>query len=265
MPWPAAERELLHVLDRQNDMRGRRIVFFVLTVLLVGSVAPPVAAAPIDPGAQSSVVLHLQRQLAQHGFYRGELDAEYGPQTSQAVMAFHKHLGLDRSFSWQPDDWRYLNDLEPVTYRGERGIEIDLDRQLLYYHRAPDDVAIIPISSGNGERFVNASGRLVTARTPEGEFQLRSHVPGLRVSYLGALWKPWYFYGGYAIHGSSSVPGHPASHGCVRVPNWEADWLSTELSLGLTLSIGRSGGVEPPPAPEPTIPLDRDLLMSMVE
>ena len=232
----------------------------------MGTVAQPVAADPIDPGVgQSSVVQHLQRQLAEHGFYRGQLDGEYGPMTSQAVMAFHKHLGLERSFSWQPDDWRHLEGLVPVVYRGERGIEIDLDRQLLYYHRGPDDVAIIPISSGNGERFVNASGRLVTARTPEGEFRLRSHVPGLRVSYLGALWKPWYFYGGYAIHGSSSVPAYPASHGCVRVPNWEADWLATELSIGLSVSVRRSGGVEPPPVPEPTIPMDRDLLLSRVE
>lgn len=247
-------------------MRLRRAIVFLLIALLMAAMAQPVAADAIDPGvAQSSLVQHLQRQLAERGFYRGELDGEYGPQTSQAVMAFHKHLGLERSFSWQPADWRHLEHFEPIAFRGERSIEIDLDRQLLYFHRAPDDVAIIPISSGNGERFVNASGRLVTARTPEGEFQLRSHVPGLRVSYLGALWKPWYFYGGYAIHGSSSVPGHPASHGCVRVPNWEADWLSTELSLGLTLSIGRSGGVQPPPAPEPTVPLDRDLLMSMVE
>jgi peptidoglycan hydrolase-like protein with peptidoglycan-binding domain len=246
-------------------MTGRRIVAFTLAVLLTAVAPLPVGADPIDPGVQSNLVQHLQRQLAEHGFYRGELDGEFGPMTSQAVMAFHKHLGLERSFSWQPDDWRYLEALEPVAYRGERGIEIDLDRQLLYYHQGPDDVAIIPISTGNGERFVNASGRLVTARTPEGEFRLRSHVPGLRVSYLGALWKPWYFYGGYAIHGSSSVPAHPASHGCVRVPNWEADWLSTELSLGLALSIGRSGGVAPPPVPEPTVPLDRDLLMSMVE
>jgi peptidoglycan hydrolase-like protein with peptidoglycan-binding domain len=237
----------------------------MLAILMVGVAAPPVAADPIDPGAQSNLVQHLQRQLAERGFYRGQLDAEYGPMTSQAVMAFHKHLGLERSFGWQPDDWRHLDALEPVAYRGEPGIEIDLDRQLLYYHRGPDDVAIIPISSGNGERFVNSSGRLVTARTPEGEFRLQSHVPGLRLSYLGALWKPWYFYGGYAIHGSSSVPAYPASHGCVRVPNWEADWLSTELSLGLTISVGRSGGVEPPPPREPTVPLDRELLMSMVE
>jgi lipoprotein-anchoring transpeptidase ErfK/SrfK len=29
-------------------------------------------------------------------------------------------------------------------------------------------------------------------------------------------------YGGYAIHGSTSVPADPASHGCVRIPMSDA-------------------------------------------
>ncbi|HEY5650174.1 MAG TPA: L,D-transpeptidase family protein [Acidimicrobiia bacterium] len=239
--------------------------WLVCLVVAVATAASPAAAAPIEPGEVSNLVGHLQHRLAEEGFYRGPFDGEYGPMTGQAVMAFHKHLGLERTFTWQGDDWRYLDDLVPPVHRGAPGLEIDLDRQLLYYHREEGDVAIIPISSGNGERFVNGSGRLVTARTPEGEFRLRSHVPGRRVSYLGVLWKPWYFYGGYAIHGSSSVPGYPASHGCVRIPNWEADWLSVELSLGFPLEIGRSGGVQPPPPPEATQPIDRELLWTMIE
>ena len=95
-----------------------------------------------------------------------------------------------------------------------------------------------------------------------GDFSLYRHVPGERVSYLGSLWKPWYFYGGYAIHGSSSVPAHPASHGCIRVPNWEANWFDRELHLGMSVSIVRTGGAEPPelaPLPEP----DRDRILQL--
>jgi lipoprotein-anchoring transpeptidase ErfK/SrfK len=29
------------------------------------------------------------------------------------------------------------------------------------------------------------------------------------------MWRPNYFYGGYALHGSTSVPTYAASHGCV--------------------------------------------------
>lgn len=250
---------------RHIDMRADRCVVWVLAVGLLVSLALPASAEPIEPGESSNLVVTLQHHLARHGFYRGPFDGSYGPMTSQAVMAFHKHLGLERSFTWQPDDWEYLELLDPVEHRGEPGLEVDLDLQLLYYHRAEGDVAIIPISSGNGERFRNSSGRLVTARTPEGDFSLRRHIPRLHRSYLGAMLKPWYFYGGYAIHGSSSVPAYPASHGCVRVPNWEADWLSTDLSLGMPVTVMRSGGVQPPELPEPPQPIDRDLLMSMIE
>lgn len=246
-------------------MRTGRFVAGGLAIWLMVAVALPASADPIEPGESSNLVVTLQHHLADHGFYRGPFDGVYGQMTSQAVMAFHKRLGLERSFIWQPDDWEYLEDLEPVEHRGEPGLEADLDLQLLYYHRAEGDVAIIPISSGNGQLFRNSSGNLVTARTPEGIFSLRRHIPRLHRSYLGAMWKPWYFYGGYAIHGSSSVPAYPASHGCVRIPNWEADWLSTELSLGLPLTVMRSGGVQPPEAPEPPQPIDRDLLMSMIE
>lgn len=38
-----------------------------------------------------------------------------------------------------------------------------------------------------------------------------------------------FFRGGYAIHGSNSVPNFNASHGCIRVVPSDARWLSTEF------------------------------------
>ena len=61
--------------------------------------------------------------------------------------------------------------------------------------------------------------------TPLGRFAIGRKVPGYDPSPLGVLYKPMYFYGGYAIHGSPSIPPYPASHGCVRVPNFVADRL----------------------------------------
>jgi hypothetical protein len=34
-----------------------------------------------------------------------------------------------------------------------------------------------------------------------------------------------FYHGGYAVHGSYEVPGHHASHGCVRVFVQDAEWL----------------------------------------
>jgi lipoprotein-anchoring transpeptidase ErfK/SrfK len=45
-------------------------------------------------------------------------------------------------------------------------------------------------------------------------------VVGYDPSPLGVLLDPMYFVAGYAIHGNPSVPPYPASHGCIRVPNF---------------------------------------------
>ena len=42
-----------------------------------------------------------------------------------------------------------------------------------------------------------------------------------------------YFHGGYALHGSSEVPGYNASHGCVRMFTQDAEWLNKKfISIG---------------------------------
>ncbi len=38
-----------------------------------------------------------------------------------------------------------------------------------------------------------------------------------------------FFHGGYALHGSPTVPGYNASHGCVRLFNEDARWLNLEF------------------------------------
>lgn len=39
-----------------------------------------------------------------------------------------------------------------------------------------------------------------------------------------------FFSGGYALHGSYTVPGYNASHGCVRLFVEDAEWLSDEFT-----------------------------------
>jgi lipoprotein-anchoring transpeptidase ErfK/SrfK len=38
-----------------------------------------------------------------------------------------------------------------------------------------------------------------------------------------------HYFRGYALHGSSSVPGYRASHGCVRMFIEDARWLNEEF------------------------------------
>ena len=44
-----------------------------------------------------------------------------------------------------------------------------------------------------------------------------------------------FFHGGYALHGSNSVPDYNASHGCVRMSPEDAQWLNEDfVQEGLT-------------------------------
>jgi len=199
--------------------------------------------APIElqAGEAGQAVERLQQAMTDAGFFRDEIDGVFGERTATAVVAVHKALDQLRTATWSVGDWAAL-----AAYRGpslpEREgqpdrVEVDLTRQLLYRVEDGAVVDIIPISSGNGEPYANATGRMVRARTPRGSFTFYKHYQGWRISYLGGLYRPWYFSGGYAIHGSGSVPPYPASHGCVRVPNWEADFLAGELWIGLPIHV----------------------------
>ena len=69
------------------------------------------------------------------------------------------------------------------------------------------------------------------ATTPAGTYSTFRSVDRLDKGPLGDLWRPRYFNGGIAVHGSGSIPGYPASHGCARVSNgamnmiWSADLM----------------------------------------
>ena len=83
--------------------------------------------------------------------------------------------------------------------------------------------------------------------TPAGSYHVFQRVRGWQTSRLGRLYNPLYFNGGIAIHGSSSVPGYPASHGCVRIPMSAAEWFPDRVSLGTPVYVVSAD--EPNPAP----------------
>jgi lipoprotein-anchoring transpeptidase ErfK/SrfK len=62
-------------------------------------------------------------------------------------------------------------------------------------------------------------------------------INGWRRSPLGLLYRPKYFRGGYALHGSNSVPAYPASHGCVRVSLRAMDHLWSRVPIGTRVRI----------------------------
>ena len=271
--------------DGQPCMPTRkRIALFAATSMLVGALTMALPAGadlrdipeptrPIpgetisDPppivdlmvGSSGPRVTRLQEALTAAGFFPGSIDGVFGGSTLGAVFAYQKVYGLERTGIFRPEDWGIL-DLEvkgPGPGPEPDRVEVDLSRQLLYLIEAGQMTGVFPVSSADGSSYRNATGRTVEANTPEGRFTFQRSREGWWESYLGFLYRPYYFYGGYAIHGSRSVPPFPASHGCVRVHIEDMDFLATRLSLGMPIYIygddlHRDALIAPPPPPPPT-------------
>ncbi len=193
------------------------------------------------------MVVELQQSLTDLGFQPGGSD-RFGSATRQAVLAFEKYHDLPRDGIFHGEYWRLLEEQPRVRWRMEQDrVEVDLGRQILFLIDDNQVAAVLPVSSGTGRRYTNEQGTTVRARTPEGKFSFLWEYDGMREAFLGQMYRPYYFKrGGYAVHGSSSVPAYPASHGCIRVPNWDMDFLREHVELGMTVYVYGDRTAEPP-------------------
>ena len=98
---------------------------------------------------------------------------------------------------------------------------------------------VLNTSTGSGEAYTSSTGGSAQAVTPPGDFHVQREVDGLREAPLGTLYRPKYFNGGIAVHGSGSIPAHPASHGCARVTNSAMDmlWSSGAMAIGTPVTV----------------------------
>lgn len=193
----------------------------------------------------------IEQRLTQLGYRPGEPDGVYDAATASAVMAFQKHEGLERDGVAGPQTQLAL--LAPIPAGagprlGDGGprVEIDLDRQIAFFIAADRAVSILNVSTGNGQAYRVPGGGTGVARTPTGQFAVYRRVDAVEHAPLGILYRPLYFTGGFAVHGSTSVPGHPASHGCVRVSNADQDWLFPQAGTGTPVLIYAGTSVAPP-------------------
>jgi peptidoglycan hydrolase-like protein with peptidoglycan-binding domain len=203
--------------------------------------APEAADAVLRLESSGPAVQELQQRLSSLGFWVGELDGHYGQLTRQAVMAFQKAEGLDRDGVAGPDTRGKLPTAArpaPRTAEGDH-IEVDLERQLLLVVRGGEVQWAFNTSTGNGEAYDRPSGGTGVARTPRGDFEIERQINGVREADLGVLYRPKYFHGGIAVHGSGSVPAQPASHGCVRLTNAAMDllWASDVAPVGTEVHV----------------------------
>ena len=182
----------------------------------------------LEYGDSGERVLALQQRLQELGYFLQDADGSFGPATQQAVWALQKAAGQYRDGVVGPKTQAALDDgVRPQAHSSSgKAVEIDLDRQLLMTVEGGKVTRIINASSGNGETY-EAKGRSYHANTPRGSYAVYMERNGMHESTLelGSMYRPKYFSGGYAVHGSGSIPPYPASHGCVRVSNAAMNWL----------------------------------------
>ncbi|GEM_PF-1548257 len=204
---------------------------------------PPEEPEPmpvLHRGDAGPEVVALQFRLAELGFRPGETNGEYGTQTASAVMAFQKFVGITRDGVVGAQVRAELTEPSgagPREVREAPFIEIDLVRQIAFIKPADIDVKIVNISSGNGATYRAPNGGYARAVTPTGIFSIIRRIDGVRHAPLGRLYRPLYFKGGFAVHGSPHVPGYPASHGCVRTANVDQDWIFESVPNGTAVVI----------------------------
>lgn len=213
----AAQAEVSRV--RTGSRKSRLLLAMVVMATLGASCGCRTAAVPANQtlrsGSQGPAVQAMQSRLNSLGFFVSP-DGNYGFNTSHAVLAFQKFYGLGRDSVAGPSTLNHINLVGRPDARSTRGriIEVDLARQVTML-----------VDNGYVHHVFNSSTGDASHRTPPGKFRIFRQINGLRIAPLGKLWRPKYFNGGIALHGSPSVPSYPASHGCVRLTDPEINFL----------------------------------------
>jgi len=191
----------------------------------------PTKTAPPEKlkiGSKGPAVLALQQRLTDLGYWNGKADGKFGGTTQQAVFALQKAAGIGRDGSVGPKTQKALDAGVRPTAKSKAGsgylVEINLKKQLLMFVKDGEVIGTLNTSTGSNEHY-EYKGETFLADTPTGHFKVGRQIDGVRHGPLGDLFRPKYFNGGIAVHGSPSIPPYPASHGCARVSNAAINWI----------------------------------------
>jgi hypothetical protein len=147
----------------------------------------------------------------------------------QALLAFQGWEDLDRTATVTGQTQLALfraTRPRPAARRLGRRIEIYRDLGVLLMIEDGEVVRAVHTSTGAG------------GVTPVGEFNVYTKVL-FSWSVPFQVWMPYaaYFRGGIATHQSPDVPSYPASHGCVRLPEGEAERVYRFVDIGTPVAV----------------------------
>lgn len=181
-------------------------------------------------GADGVRVLLLQRGLRKLGFPApAPATGAFDEATGRAVNAFRKTNDLGRSSHASPEVYSLLlrgrGAFKVRHPRAGRHVEFDWSRQVL-----------VLAEGARVHRVYHSSSGAPATPTVFGRFEFYRKDPGTNA--IGMVHSS-YFIRGYAVHGYHSVPNHPASHGCLRIPIPDAWHVFNWIDLGDPIFVYR--------------------------
>lgn len=176
------------------------------------------------------VIRGVQLRLWTLGYLdRSDVTGSLDYLTEQALLSFQGWERLDRTGAVTGQTQVALFGASvprPASRRPGKRIEIHRDLGVLLMVEGGEVVRAVHTSTGAG------------GVTPVGTF--RVYVKSLLSwSVPFQVWMPYaaYFRGGIAMHQSPDVPSYPASHGCVRLPEGEAERVYRFVDVGTPVLV----------------------------
>jgi hypothetical protein len=177
----------------------------------------------LGQGSHGADVAGLMRRLRELRFHTPGNVSHYDARVGDVVLAFHKAQRMTRSYTVDAGTWRRLalaSPMQPRIHARDLHIEVDKTRQILMVVKGGVVLGTILVSTGR------------TGNSPVGHVHIfqqggsREHL----YDFMG-------FHGNFGIHGYVPVPAYPASHGCVREPDWAASWTFRLAHIGTSVYV----------------------------
>jgi hypothetical protein len=172
----------------------------------------------------------VQQRLASLGYLdRRDATGETNYLTEQALLAFQGWEDLDRTGTVTGQTQVALFTARPPKPAARRpGRRLEIHRDLGVLLMVEDGAVVRAVHTSTGAGGI----------TPVGDFRVYTKAL-MSWSVPFQVWMPYaaYFRGGIATHQSPDVPSYPASHGCVRLPEGEAERVYRFVEVGTPVSV----------------------------
>lgn len=214
-------------------------LLIVLLIILLFAWLTEAFGKTTQPGLTKEEIEEAEQKLIELGYRTGPVDGVLDGGSQHALMAFQKIEGRKRTGKLTGAELEALRSACPPGARDKTfpHVEVDLKRQvLIIVDEQGKATNVLSVSTGNEQSYTEG-GRRQRAHTPRGTFTVLRKIAGWRRSRLGLLYYPNYIHNGIAIHGSPSVPPHPASHGCIRIPMFAAKEMAELMPVGTVVVV----------------------------